>query len=574
MKTKKRELPDCRGLVSRTPPDGLAAWAYLNDWKLHRAGLLYEVEWVSEMCLEALLSPEPRPKRVKMVRVTCSACGRSELMEWVKDPKAGYGFRASYEYAEGGLVFADGDEANCPQCGAVCLVRKRPSLGRRGYFVSAESRVMSASLAGEGNMLALTVWTVQNRVFQSGSERLVPVPEEAYIFSQDGCIELKGWRTSYSGTCGYFISYSQEWRQPKRWTDSRLEVKAVFGLTEELLAQSSLPHCKLDVYMDRFQNLCKKYPVSYLRLYQEHPNVEALLLHGLPLVLHDLIREERFSEVHWEEAKPASMLGLTRGELRLGQKHEWGVYFWRLFVRSKAAGELLTEEDMISAFQLADENLLALAGRGPVGKSIRYLLRQMERCAPEAEDQDPQPYDIVDVSYLLDYWHMAERADRNLNDPQVRFPRDLVLAHDTMIPLVKALEDAPMHQKFRTRRKQLQKYSFQADGLLIRPAKSQKELADEGDALHHCVGSYAARHAGGKTAIFFLRRAAAPNEPYYTLELDEAKLVVRQNRGLRNCSRTKEVQAFEERWLEWVRAGCLRDEKGRPVLPETRRRPA
>ena len=56
MKTKKRELPDCRGLVSRTPPDGLAAWAYRNDGKLHRAGLLYEVEWVSEMCLEALLS--------------------------------------------------------------------------------------------------------------------------------------------------------------------------------------------------------------------------------------------------------------------------------------------------------------------------------------------------------------------------------------------------------------------------------------------------------------------------------------------------------------------------------------
>lgn len=406
---EKRELPDCRGLVSRTPPEGLVEWAYSHDKTLHRAGLLYEAEWVSEMCLEALLSPEPRPKRVKMVRVTCSACGRSKLMEWVKDPKAGYGFRTGYEYAEGGLVFADGDEANCPQCGAVCLVRKRSSLGRRGYFVSAESRVMSASLAGEGNMLALTVWTVQNRVFQSGSERLVPVPEEAYIFSQDGCIQLKGWRTSYSRTCGYLISYSPEWRQPKRWTDSRLEVMAVFGLTEELLAQSSLPHCKLDVYMDRFQSLCKKYPVSYLRLYQEHPNVETLLLHGLPLVLHDLIREERF---------------------------------------------------------------------------------------------------------------------------------------------------------------------FQADGLLIRPAKSQKELADEGDALHHCVGSYAARHAGGKTAIFFLRRAAAPNEPYYTLELDEAKLVVRQNRGLRNCSRTKEVQAFEERWLEWVRAGCLRDEKGRPVLPETRRRAA
>ena len=61
MKTKKKELPDCRGLVPRTPPDGLAAWAYHNDGKLHRAGLLYEAEWVSEMQLGELLSPEPPP---------------------------------------------------------------------------------------------------------------------------------------------------------------------------------------------------------------------------------------------------------------------------------------------------------------------------------------------------------------------------------------------------------------------------------------------------------------------------------------------------------------------------------
>ena len=72
----------------------------------------------------------------------------------------------------------------------------------------------------------------------------------------------------------------------------------------------------------------------------------------------------------------------------------------------------------------------------------------------------------------------------------------------------------------------------------------------------------------GGTAIFFIRRTVEPGKPYYTLELDEKTLTVRQNRGLRNCAKTAAVQAFEDLWISWVRAGARRDERGRPALPE------
>ena len=115
-------------------------------------------------------------------------------------------------------------------------------------------------------------------------------------------------------------------------------------------------------------------------------------------------------------------------------------------------------------------------------------------------------------------------------------------------------------------------YAFQWWGLLIRPAASQRELVEEGDALKHCVGTYAKDHANGKTAIFFVRRAKEPKKSYYTLELDEGKLTVRQNRGRRNCARTKEVEEFEAVWLAWIRAGAPRDAKGRPVVPESKQK--
>ena len=112
----------------------------------------------------------------------------------------------------------------------------------------------------------------------------------------------------------------------------------------------------------------------------------------------------------------------------------------------------------------------------------------------------------------------------------------------------------------------LRKYAFAADGLLIRPAGSQRELTDEGNALHHCVSTYGKKHANGKTAIFFIRKKNAPRQSYFTLELDEQELTVRQNRGMRNGPRTPEVRAFEELWLSWVRAGAPRDKAGRPVV--------
>lgn len=163
---------------------------------------------------------------------------------------------------------------------------------------------------------------------------------------------------------------------------------------------------------------------------------------------------------------------------------------------------------------------------------------------------------------------MAELTGRDLADPDVRWPEDLLEAHDRMSDAVTQFEARELASKFRIRRKQLARYAFQWRGLLIRPAASQKELVEEGDALHHCVGTYAKDHANGKTAIFFVRRVKESGNSYFTLELDEGKLTVRQNRGRRNCARTKEVEAFEAIWLAWLRTGAPRDARGRPLLPE------
>lgn len=574
------KMIDLRDVVPLTPPEGLARWVLETCGEaLDCGGLLYEAEWVEEYGPLAMLDEWSQTKKTKMVRVTCSYCGGSMLLNWGKDANHGYGFVLP-EDEEGDwehTVTVPGDVVRCPMCGWLVLVNKRAEV--RSFYVTAETQVMSAALVGdEMAMLALTGWTVQWRVYKSGVQRLHVIPAEAYVFGPHDCAQLLGWRNGYSGQCGYFIQYANRWSQPPTWKERWGQEENIFGLTEDLIDRSCLPHCKLDVYM-RSRPGTEHYPVAYLRLYQSHPNVEAVLLHGLPSVLNGLINGQVQSvawdknnkglmtlpQIDWDQTRPAQMLRLTKEELRMARSQYWGLWLWELFVGAKKCGQSLTAEDMVNAFRLGDEHIDALIPYGHLAKDMRYLMRQCEETAAYVDDAGADGV-IPNSQLLLDYWAMSMLLGRDVEVPSVRYPRDLIAAHDRADEMVKQKEMDDMSYLFRIRRRVLRKYAFSSDGLLIRPAASQRELTEEGNALHHCVGTYGKKHANGSTAIFFVRRANRPNEPWYTLELDEKKLEVRQNRGKYNCARTEEVQAFENKWLAWVRAGAPIDVRGRPVI--------
>lgn len=568
-------VKDYRALVSRTPPEGLEEWVLRTcQDKLDRHGLLYGAEYVKGFSLLHVMDERAEPRKVKMVRVTCSCCGESILLDWGEDKDHAYGF-IHPDDEEGDwahTVTAAGDETTCPICNAKVLVNKRAAV--RDFYVTAECQVMSASVLEDGE-LVLTGWLVQRRVYKSGADELKFLPAEAYVFTKTDCAQLMGWRNGYNGACGCFIQWCSSWRQPKEWRERWGQEEHIFGLTPELIDSCCLPHCKLDVYMAHRPGV-HHYPVVWLRLYQVHPNAEAVLLHGLPMVLDDLIgakvRDYRWpdqnekgllelAQIDWTQTRPAQMLRLTKEELRLGRAQSWGNLFWELFVGAKQMGELLTAQDIQNAFSLGDSALTELVPRGQVAKSIRYLLRQCGEICAEVDDAGADP--LPDALLLRDYWNMSETLGRDLSDPSVKYPADLIEAHDRAAELVELREQHIAADQFRIRRRLLKKYAFARGGLLIRPAASQRELTAEGDALHHCVGTYGKRYAEGKTAIFFIRRTSCPRTPYFTLELDEEKLEVRQNRGMYNCDPPEEVREFVRTWLEWARNGAKRCERGK-----------
>ena len=139
---------------------------------------------------------------------------------------------------------------------------------------------------------------------------------------------------------------------------------------------------------------------------------------------------------------------------------------------------------------------------------------------------------------------------------QNRFPHKLHNAHDSLARRIKENKTKKKCEQYRQRYDLLSKFIFESDGLLIRPCQTDSELFNEGKVLDHCVYTYATRHCEGETAIFFVRKAKAPSTPFYTLEFDEKKLEIRQNRGYKNnINKPKDpaVTQFEKKWLDFVK---------------------
>lgn len=153
-----------------------------------------------------------------------------------------------------------------------------------------------------------------------------------------------------------------------------------------------------------------------------------------------------------------------------------------------------------------------------------------------------------------DYLNDCVRLGFDLSDKSVLFPKNLRAAHQRTIDLVQYEEHKEDIEKFAKRVKTLEKMSFDSDKFLIRPAGSEKELIDEGSVLHHCVAGYARSMAAGRTAIFFIRKKAEPDVPYFTLEYRDEQLVQCRTLHNRSYDTEPEVQAFIKAWLENIKA--------------------
>lgn len=318
--------------------------------------------------------------------------------------------------------------------------------------------------------------------------------------------------------------------------------------------------------------------------------IEMLMKAGMSDVVCDLVERgvKHTTVINWGEENSGKVFGLNRQELKAFLGTSRDIRTAELYKRLKGRVSLTECAEWIAnganiqmTFRAAKKWNLAPE------KLLRYL-NDFVGCARYGGMSS-----LSSVQrYWEDYLTAAEALGYQLYRNNVLLPKSLNSAHDSATAKhreklererkkAQAEKDRLMAMAYEERRVELEKkYSFAADGYVIRVPAGADEILTEGRKLKHCVGGYATRHIEGRVTILFMRKAQKPNEPWLTIEMNGNTLV--QIHGFRNeglyttegrfAPDPREVyREFLDSWLGWLKKGSPRDKQGNPKLSKKKK---
>lgn len=284
----------------------------------------------------------------------------------------------------------------------------------------------------------------------------------------------------------------------------------------------------------------------FLNFYRKNPWIEQLIKCNLFYLAYELMFESRYRDA--PEIKSGrticETLGINKNMLNILRKQKTAKYRdiqimkYYVFTLHKD----IPEKDFDKLKYVHDmghtdlyKKFIDFMKYSTIHKLSRYLNEQKIR----------YPMDYFDYAGWLEELGYDMKNEFNL------YPRDFNKAHDERFEEFEKYQEKKHIEEAENFNLLLQRLREEMDesnplikikGLFIRLPVNLDELKYEGEQLHHCVGTYREKVAKGQTMIYFIRKEAEPDKPFYTLEYKDGKVV--QCRGLRNCDMTPEVKAF------------------------------
>lgn len=155
------------------------------------------------------------------------------------------------------------------------------------------------------------------------------------------------------------------------------------------------------------------------------------------------------------------------------------------------------------------------------------------------------------LSDYKDYLCMSEALGHDMKSSFVLYPNNLKEAHNRVNELTKAETSKAYDRKISMMFSELQeRYGFSMLGFTVMPPRSSKDIAREGDKLHHCVGRYIESVVKEDCIILFIRRASSPKKPYCTVEIRNGDIA--QARIQNNDPPPPKLERFIKLWKQQV----------------------
>ncbi len=531
-----------RGLLPRTPPEGLISWALdHNEDDLGGEYMIFNSQRVNlPPDMQELMDNRTRGHKVWATRLTCTACNEDTMTRkitgydgfYLEFGEDGQAYTVDYDEAQWDHVqrmqMAQGDEFYCPMCGS-----KVKALSGKKLKGGRTKRLQVASLEVMGELCAVVYWLVEREILEWGTYTNA-IPRDAFVLDEDGkLLHFSHGRTDMSGnnhSRGLWervMSLKDTWGKLYHDWGSAMDKKrgsAIYPVIPSLVGTSG-EKTGLHSYWAKGG----WYPVTYLRLWRKRKNVENLVNAGFAKLLDSMLEgaaEGGYSPpldyngmelLDLRKRKPYEILRLRKQEYRAIPVHRLTKESLYALYHYRAKGGTEPADQVIDAFFAAGsgpmKDLLTLmdqTGETSLGKIIRYL--------------NKQGYTLRNARLLLDARDMARALNegRPLTEEQL-WPRHLRQVHDRLMEQQAALNDWKRANKWKEGfdkvARECKSLEWNDGELCVVLPKCNQDLITEGNVLRHCVGGYGQRHSEGENLIFFIRHYRRPERSYYTLNI-------------------------------------------------------
>lgn len=325
-------------------------------------------------------------------------------------------------------------------------------------------------------------------------------------------------------------------------------------------------------------------------IYMEFPKFEWICKMGLNNLAANIVNKYSFyylstDVIDYKANTIYEILGLTKVNTKILQEIDGNTDELDLLREAQKLDIQMNAEYLKKFYETfgCDIKLLRKKGnRISFHKFFKYFDKEIERYIDKKPKEKLKREELIELKRNMvndwkDYLSWCRELKYNLDNMFIYMPNNFKQVHDRVAKEYKDLKDrkAAAEKKRRDKlvAKKMQKIkkdmeeifsknagvdalNIKGNGLILIVPANSEAIKEEGEALHHCVGTYIERVAKGETVIFFIRKENEPSKPYYTLEWRDNKVI--QCRGMNNCSVTDKVkafvQAFEEKMNEQIKA--------------------
>lgn len=320
-----------------------------------------------------------------------------------------------------------------------------------------------------------------------------------------------------------------------------------------------------EVFGDRYYNVnfkeClegKPIQIQFCKLLnnlRDNPAAEYLFKHGMPRLAAEVDK----IGVDLECGKPSffNVMGVSGQYMDMYRRMDVSAQEHRVI---KAYGKWVSPEDLQAYRSLnvpsdSTDTVIGLLRYMSFTRFVNYFAKQKKVAKRKMNYLLIQYRDYIDMSIALGV---------DLSHKSVRFPTNIVEAHSQIVPRFNKIKyeaaDATFKAAVAPLYEQLRVTQFEQAGFCIVLPQLRSDLITEGQSLNHCVGGnkYYKNHIAGTSMIFFVRKATAPEKPFFTMEVDMINYRINQLYGFGDCSASKEVRRFAEAYVRRLRPGAER----------------